>query len=418
MKRYKELWSKICTYNNFRKAYKNAIKGKKHYTEVKEIEKNPYKYLHALLDEVRNKEYKVSDYTIFDRFTGGKMREIYKLPMKDRIVQHAIMLHLEPIFRETFIQDTYASIKTRGIHLGMERLKRALKDTEYQYAMKLDIHKCYPSLDKEILKKKLSRKFEDKDLQWLLNSIIDSCEKGVPIGNYTSQYFNNFYFSDFDHWCKEKKGCKYYFRYCDDIVILGKSKEWLHKLLDEIREQMELLNVRLKDNYQIYPIDKHGVDFLGYITYRDYIRVRKITKKHFISKVLDVDKQHITKKQVNMLGSYWGIFVHADCRNLWKKYIGVKQFKDLGVRTHDRLFVKDVVGIPIIIEGVAFYYRKKDRWLRIIANYTDNDGVKHEKAYIHTQGCKLIDVAEQLCRSMFPFETVIKEDSRGYYEFT
>jgi len=106
--------------------------------------------------------------------------------MKDRIVQHAIMNYLEPIFRETFIIDTYSSIKTRGIHLGLQRVKKALRTGKYKYCMKLDVHKCYPSLDKDILKAKLAKKFKDPDLLDLLYIIIDSCEKGVPIGNYTS----------------------------------------------------------------------------------------------------------------------------------------------------------------------------------------------------------------------------------------
>lgn len=141
------------------------------------------------------------------------------------------MIHLEPIFRESFILDTYSSIKGRGIHRCLRRVKRAVKNLEYIYCLKLDIHKCYPSLDKNILKQKISKKFKDARLRNLLYLIIDSCEHGVPIGNYTSQYFNNFYFNDFDHWLKETKHVKYYFRYCDDIVILGKSKEWLRSLL-------------------------------------------------------------------------------------------------------------------------------------------------------------------------------------------
>lgn len=235
MKIYKHLSEKILTIENFRIAYKNATKGKRHYEEVREIDKDPETYLQNLLEEVKSGRYRVSEYTIFQLYTGLKWREIYKLPMKDRIVQHAIMNYCEPIFRESFIMDTYSSIKTRGIHLGLKRVKAALRDTKYLYCLKLDIHKCYPSLDKEILKQKLNRKFNDKTLQWLFEVIIDSCEKGVPIGNYTSQYFNNFYFSDFDHWIKEVKRVKHYFRYCDDIVILGKTKEELHELLKEIR---------------------------------------------------------------------------------------------------------------------------------------------------------------------------------------
>ena len=320
MKAYKHLWEQIVTFDNFKLAYVNATRGKKHYKEVKWIERyGVNKYLRKLLQEVKDKTYKVSPYDVFNLFTGDKWREIYRLPMRDRIVQHALMNIIEPIFRETFIVDTYSSIKYKGTHYGLSRVKKALRNGEYYWYLKLDIHKCYPSLNKDILKNKLKRKFRDEDLLWLLYAIVDSCEHGVPIGNYTSQYFNNFYFNDFDHWIKEVKGVKAYFRYCDDIIILAKTKRELRELLSEIYIKMEELHVHLKPNWQIYNIEIKGIDFLGYITRHQYCQIRKGTKKRFIAKVSKMDFDHLTDKDVNILGSYWGIFIHADCRRLWKK---------------------------------------------------------------------------------------------------
>lgn len=322
MKKYNNLWDKICNIDNFKLAYKNATRGKKYYTEVKEIEKYGVdKYLVELLEEVVQNKYTVSEYTVFTRFTGDKVREIFKLPMKDRIIQHAIMIHIEPIFRETFILDTYSSIKGRGIHRCLKRVKKSVKDTEYKYCLKLDIHKCYPSLDKNILKQKLSKKFKDKKLLYLLYLIIDSCENGVPIGNYTSQYFNNFYFNDFDHWIKEVKRIKYYFRYCDDIVILGKTKEQLRVLLQEIYFFISSLHLQLKDNYQIFPIEARSIDFLGYKTRQKYVLVRKRIKKRFVRKCSKMNYDHLSARNINVIASYNGIMKHGDCRHLWKKYI-------------------------------------------------------------------------------------------------
>lgn len=359
MKVYKHLWEQIITFDNFKLAYKNATRGKKHYKEVKWIERyGVNKYLRKLLKEVTNKTYKVSPYDVFNLFTGDKWREIYRLPMRDRIVQHALMNVIEPLFRETFIVDTYSSIKYKGTHYGLSRVKKALASGEYYWYLKLDIHKCYPSLDKDILKRKLARKFSDKDLLWLLYEIIDSCEHGVPIGNYTSQYFNNFYFNDFDHWIKEVKGIKAYFRYCDDIIILAKTKEELWKLLAEINIKMEELHVHLKPNYQIYNVEKKGIDFLGYITRHLYCQIRKGTKQRFISKVTEMDFDHLTDKDVNTLGSYWGIFIHADCRHLWFKYTKVKNFDELGIKVHERDFVREILEIPLVITKAYTYQRK------------------------------------------------------------
>lgn len=334
MKTYNDLFDKICTYDNFRLAYKNASKGKQHYTEVKRINRCIPRYINKLLKEVKEGTYEVSPYEIFHRWTGRKDREIFKLPMKDRIVQHAIMNIIEPLFRETFIIDTFSSIKGRGIHKGLNRVKKCLRRYDYKFCLKLDIHKCYPSLDQSILKAKLAKKFKDNKLLNLLYTIIDSCESGVPIGNYTSQYFNNFYFNDFDHWIKEVKRIKGYFRYCDDIVILSNSKEELRDLLKEIQIETNKLNVKLKDNWQIFDINARSVDFLGYKIRRNYILVRKYTKWSFIEKVKTMNFNKLTAREINVLGSYYGIFIHANCRNLWYKYTGVKTFKELNVSVH------------------------------------------------------------------------------------
>jgi hypothetical protein len=423
MKQYKNLWKDIVTFDNFKLAYKNATKGKKHYKEVKFIERRGVnKYLRKLLAEVIDKTYKVSDYDVFTLFTGEKYREIYRLPMKDRIVQHALMTIIEPIFRETFIVDTYSSIKYKGIHFGLNRVKKALRTNEYNYYLKLDIHKCYPSLDKDILKNKLSYKFKDNDLLWLLYTIVDSCEHGVPIGNYTSQYFNNFYFSDFDHWIKETKGMKGYFRYCDDMVILAKTKEELHTIFKEIKVKIAELNVKLKDNYQIYNIDTKGVDFLGYIIRKDYIKIRKKTKHNFINKIKNMDFSNLSSKDINILGSYWGIFVHANCRYLWLKYTGVQNFDDLDIKVHDRDFVKEVIDIPLTITNSVVYTKRGQEYLRFECNYHKNgkDGKPelHENVYISTTGEMLVEAGKQFNSRSYPFTTTIIVTDKGFYKFT
>jgi Reverse transcriptase (RNA-dependent DNA polymerase). len=402
MKTYSNLFNKICTIENFREAYLNAIKGKMHYREVIEIEKDRDTYLANLLEEVRSKRYKVSEYIIFNLFTGHKMREIFKLPMRDRIVQHAIMIHCEPIFRETFILDTYASTKTRGIHLGLQRVKKSLKKHHYKYCLKLDIHKCYPSLDKEILKSKLAKKFKDPDLLDLLNKIVDSCEKGVPIGNYTSQYFNNFYFSDFDHWIKEVKGVNAYFRYCDDMVILSNSKEELHTLLGEIKEYMKTLNVHLKENYQLFPVSSRGISFLGYIITEDCIKIRKATKKNFVHKVSRMDFTSPSAKDINVLGSYWGILVHADCRNLWKSYIGCDTFKTFMKRY--KCSARDILNKPI---RVLKAYRKysSGKWWTVMEVKVGN-----LYAMVKTTSKYLAVVLD----AKLPFDTYIIATQKGY----
>lgn len=417
MKKYNDLFKRICTINNFLKAYKNASKGKKDYKEVKRLGKYPYRYLSKLLKDVRTDSYNPGPYRIKHKWTGHKWRKLAIAPFKDRIVQHAIMIYCESIFQESFIVDTFSSIKSRGIHRGLKRCKRAIKDKDYNYVLQLDIHHCYESLDLNILKNKLANKFTDEKLLNLFYKIIDSYTLGgVPIGNYTSQYFNNFYFTEFDHYIKEVKQVKYYFRYCDDIVIFGKTKDELHSLLTDIKIKMKELHVELKPNYKIYPKNK-GVDFLGYITYPTHRKLRKLTKSEFIRKCKEMDFNNLSTHDVNVLGSYWGILSIADCRNLWFKYTGVKKFSDLKVSVHERNFIKNLIGYDLVINDGTVYTRKGERRVKLDITYTDKDNKVHENIYVSSSGEMLIEAIEKLTPQAYPFETIITINKNGFYQF-
>ena len=222
---------------------------------------------------------------------------------------------LEPIWMRTLIKDTYSSLKNRGIHKGLKRIKRALIDREgTQYCLKMDVRKFYPSIDHDILKQIIRRKIKDKSVLWLLDEIIDSAA-GIPIGNYLSQYFGNIYLSGLDHWLKEQRECKYYFRYCDDIVILHNDKKHLSNLRKEISRYLKTeLNLDLKANWQVFPTNKRGIDFLGYRFFHDFTLVRKSIVKNFKKKMKKTTS-------VETLASYHGWFLWADTYNLKEKYL-------------------------------------------------------------------------------------------------
>jgi retron-type reverse transcriptase len=187
MKRYGNLYSKIYDMENIALAHENAKKGKLHYSEVKMVEANSEKYFKEIHNMLKNKTFHNSKYEVFIKNDKGKEREIFKLPyFPDRIIHHCIMNVLEPIWMKTLISDTYSSLKGRGIHKGVKRVKSALKDRENtKYCLKMDVKKFYPSINHDILKQIIRRKIKDKNLLWLLDEIIDSA-KGVPIGNYLS----------------------------------------------------------------------------------------------------------------------------------------------------------------------------------------------------------------------------------------
>jgi hypothetical protein len=262
-----------------------------------------------------NKTYTTSDYTVFTIFEP-KERKIFRLPyFPDRITHHAIMNVVEPIFTRAFTADTYSCIKGKGIHAAARSVRTSLSDVPYtKYCLKLDIRKFYPNIDHAILKQLLRRKFKDADLLWLLDGIIDSAD-GIPIGNYLSQYFANFYLCYFDHWLKEDIRVKCYFRYADDIVILAPEKQYLHDLLSKIRYYLQdNLNLSIKDNYQVFPVDARSIDFVGYRFYHTHTMLRKSIKKNFARMI-------VNRKTKESIASYYGWAKHANCKHLLKKLL-------------------------------------------------------------------------------------------------
>lgn len=239
MKRISNIYQKIYTLDNLMLADKKASMRKSKNSDVIIHNKNKKEDILKLHNLLINREYKISKYHIFRITDYNKERIIYKLPYyPDRILHHGILNLLEPIFVSCFISTTFNCIKKRGIIGVYKAINKALKNKEEtKYCLKLDINKFYPSIDNNILKKLLRRKFKDKDLLNLLDEIIDSTI-GVPIGNYLSQYFANFYLTYFDHYIKEKLNIKYYFRYCDDLVILSSSKKELHIIFSEIKRYL------------------------------------------------------------------------------------------------------------------------------------------------------------------------------------
>jgi retron-type reverse transcriptase len=325
MKRIGNLYDEIISIENLQIADEKARKGKIRSYGVQFHEKNREANLLSLHESLKNQTFKTSNYHIF-KIYEPKEREIYRLPYyPDRIVHHAIMNVLEPIWVSLFNNDTYSCIKNRGIHAAAKNVKFALKRdiAGTRYCLKIDVRKFYPSIDHDILKKVIRRRIKDKSLLWLLDEIIDSVPSGVPIGNYLSQYFANIYLAYFDHWLKEEKHVRYYWRYADDIVILAPNKDVLHELLHEMRAYLrDNLKLTVKRNYQVFPVDSRGIDFLGYVFYHSHTLLRKSIKHNLFRRVAKMNKRKIipTKEQYKQqICSWWGWCKYCDSINLMSK---------------------------------------------------------------------------------------------------
>lgn len=320
MKRIGNLFNDICCIDNLELADVKARKSKHKTKGVLSHDVEKDLNILKLHEALKDKTFTTSEYKTFKIF-DKKERVISSLPYyPDRIVHHAIMNKLEPVFTSVFTSNTYSCIKGRGIHGAANALKTALKDVyNTKYCLKLDIKQFYPSINHDILKSLIRRKIKDKDLLWLLDDIIDSGD-GVPIGNYLSQYFANFYLTYFDHWLKEVKKVKFYFRYADDIVILSNDKQYLHQLLAEMREYLDInLKLEIKNNHQVFPVKSRGIDFVGYVFYHTHVRLRKGIKKSF-------GRMMYRRRNRSSFSSYNGWVMHCDGKHLMKRLLSLKRY--------------------------------------------------------------------------------------------
>jgi RNA-directed DNA polymerase len=319
MKRVGNLYSQIYSVENLTLADEVARRGKRNSYGVAIHDRRRAENILKLSESLEKKEFRTSPY---DNFLlscdNGKIREISRLPYyPDRIVHHAVMNILEPIWGSVFSKDTYSCIKGRGIHSAAKKIKQCLSSdkTGTIYCLKIDVRKFYPSIDHDVLKEILRRKLKDNDLLWLLYEIIDSAP-GVPIGNYLSQYFANLYLAYFDHHMKEVERVKHYFRYCDDIVVFGSDKAVLHALRVRIDQYMKInLKLDVKKNWQVFPVDVRGVDFLGYRFRHTHTLLRKSIKKAFARKMARLHGGAL----IRSYAAYYGWAKHCDSYNLIKK---------------------------------------------------------------------------------------------------
>lgn len=414
-KRISGLMDKICEECNIAKAGLTASKGRKNHTAVKNYLDN--KVLEDICIKLQ------LEYAIF--VTGEyevkiihepKERVIFVLKFNpDRIVHHAIMNILEPIWIKIFTKDTYACIKGRGIHKLADDLKKILrKDIEgTKYCLKVDIKKFYPSINHTILKNIIRKKIKDKELLALLDEIIDSINSiikkikkkytyfregyGVPIGNYLSQFFANLTLAYFDHWVKEelkaafkkRNSTLYYVRYADDMAFLSNNKQYLHKARKYIQKYLKVkLDLELKSNWQIFPVESRGIDMVGYVFYHTHTLLRKSMKKKIWKLIGNWEKGKISREQLKKsMCSYFGWLKHCDSKHLlqkieektglhfsnWKgKQINISNLNGKEIYLVNLEWKSKGFELQYMYKGKPCYSRSKNQdLLNYIFNYTD-----------------------------------------------
>lgn len=336
MKRHGNLFNTISSKENIYEAYIKARKGRSWQDTIKDFEKDLEHNITNIHESLINKTYTTSPYEVF-QIHEPKTRNIYKLPFNpDRIVQHALLNVLEPIWDSLLIYDNYACRIGKGAQRGGQRTMKFLRKVgKRAYCLQMDVSKFYPSINHDILYKIVQKKIKCKDTLWLLYDIIYSIPGGynVPIGNYTSQWFGNLYLNELDQHLKQDLHVKYYIRYCDDFIILHKDKKYLGDIAEHIKHFLkDELDLRLSKS-TVYPVSQ-GIDFLGYRHFYDYILIRKSTSKRFKKRLnqLPYLYQHgqITEEQYrSSLASMRGWLKWCNGHNFSEKSGLNKQWEEL-----------------------------------------------------------------------------------------
>jgi RNA-directed DNA polymerase len=276
MKRHGNLYEKLTTAENIHLAWQEARKGKSSKAAVRRFETDAEKNLAGIRELLVNKTYQPSPYKtkwIYE----PKKRLIYILPFSpDRIIHHALMQVVEPIWTKLFISDSYACIRGRGLHSGSCRTMEFVRRNKY--CLKMDIAKFYPSVDHDIMFNIVRTKIKCHDTLDLFHKIIYSAPDGknVPIGNYTSQWMGNLYLNKLDIFVKHSLRIKDYVRYCDDFLLFHDDKVVLNRAAGEISAFLaDHLALKLS-KCDLFPVSR-GVDFLGYRHFPEYVLLRKST---------------------------------------------------------------------------------------------------------------------------------------------
>jgi len=359
------MFEKIYSFENLLRSYYLARRGNRCKEAAVKfnfyLESNLFKIRQELLDE----SFITSPYKHF-LVTEPKLRQVSAPDFRDRVVQHALVSVIEPIFEATFISDDYACRVNKGTHYALNRVKKFLQASHSYYGkdkdiyiLKCDIKKFFPSISWDVLLNIVKRKITCPKTFDLIKKIITTHRvygqlgiqpkntqldflkevvkeepvsvvnrRGLPIGNLTSQLFANVYLNELDQFVKHQLKEKWYGRYMDDFFIISADKEHLKTVKEQINQfVVEALKMTLHPKKSCIQKSNNGMCFVGYRIFWDHILIRGNTllrmRKKYRKRVINFKKGKISLKElINTENSIRGHLKHANAYGLAKKMFG------------------------------------------------------------------------------------------------
>ena len=378
MKRVNNLYDSITNIDNIIKMTNKVLSRTRNKKKVELFKKYKIEHICNIKRKLDNKDFTFNKYNIF-MITDPKARIVMAEELEDKIINHLIAEYiLVNVFDNKYTDNMFATRIGKGTSYGIKLLKKYINNIKRKYnnfyVLKIDISKYFYKIDHDVLKNILNEKIKDKDALEVLYKIIDTTNdsyvnndieklkdnrikyfknnnnkykdklineinniplykynKGVALGNQTSQAFGLIYLYKFNHYLKEELHLKYIINYMDDFVILHHDKKYLKYCLDTI---INILHneYKLDINIKKTKIDniKNGIEFLGYFfslkNNKLIVKVKNTTKKKFKTRINELkllcDNNIITKKDFNKyIVSYKGILMNGNCNDLYYKVI-------------------------------------------------------------------------------------------------
>jgi retron-type reverse transcriptase len=289
------LWERVTAFDNVLLAFKKAAKGRRGRASVSEFERGLETNLPELRAELIEGRYRPGEYASF-YIHDPKKRLISAAPFRDRVVHHALINVIEPIFERKFIFDTYANRKGKGTHLALDRCTYFMR--RFPYVLPLDVRQFFPSIDHAIFENTLARAIQNERILNLCGQILQSGQgvlaeeydmvwfpgdnllaanrpRGLPIGNLTSQFWANVYLNPFDHFVKRELKYPGYVRYVDDMLLFSDNKEDLHAWRQAVIQYLASLRLTVHENSAQPRPCRVGLPFLGFQVFPDHRRLKR-----------------------------------------------------------------------------------------------------------------------------------------------
>ena len=318
MKRYGNIYEKVINLTNIEMAFYESLNNSKK-RKRKDIQ---YKLenIDVFAKKIQNNFHISGKYTIKimnDRNTG-KVRELL-VPryFPDQIIHHALTRQTLPYINKKIMHECCCSIKGRGTLYGSMLVRKALKIKGVKYYAQFDIKKYFPNVNQDILVKQLENIFKDKQIIDLYKEIIYSVPNGIPLGNYTSQSLSNLYLTPLDRYIKQMLRIKYYVRYADDFVIIGRNKRELNRAIPLIANFLKnVLKLEIHENVKVYSIYERPIDFCGYKHYKEFTTIRKRNWKKARRMLL----RETNLARAKRLMAYLGYIIHSSSYNIIQRF--------------------------------------------------------------------------------------------------